>query len=297
VEIGSAGPVRVFMDKLAFEADGIIPINRIKPHTDFHGTFESGLLKLCVIGLGKVRQAEEVHRYGVQGLREYIVPAARVVLAQKKVLFGIGLVENAYDETMIVRAVAPEDFEKEESLLLETARGNMPRLPADKIDILVADELGKNISGSGFDTNIIGRMAIKGQRDSLPDITNIIVTDLTAESHGNAIGMGLADFITRQLFDKVDLRTTYKNVITSTFLERGKIPIIAEDPRQAFDWAMRTCGPVEEKDAKIVRIKNTLHLGELYVSLPLFESIRYDAGIELIERNCSLFNGNDLTSF
>ena len=266
---------RVFMDKFAYSADGTIIINRIKPHTDFHGEVESGLLKMCVIGLGKHKQAIEIHRFGTYGLKHLIPSTAERIIRYGNIIFGLGIVENAYDETMIIEGVRPEEFKEADKRLLDIARENMPSLPVDKLDLLVVDEIGKEISGSGMDTNIIGRMYIDGEPEpEKPKITRIVVTDLTEKTHGNAIGLGLADFITRKLFDKIDFDATYQNVITSTFILRGKIPIIARDSRTAIEWALKTCGPIEIPDARVIRIKNTLTLSELYASRSVLAEIK-----------------------
>lgn len=276
VELPSDGlENKVFMDKIAYSADGTIIINRIKPHTDFHGDVESGLLKMCVIGLGKHKQAIEIHRFGTYGLRCLIPPTAKRILQYGNIIFGIGIVENAYDETMMIEVVKPEDFEETDKRLLKIARENMPSLPVDKLDVLIVDEMGKDISGAGMDTNIIGRIYIDGEPEpGRPKITRIVVTDLTEKTHGNAIGIGLADFTTKKLFSKIDFDATYQNAVTSTFVLRGKIPIIAEDPRTAIEWALRTCGPIDIEKARIIRIKNTLSLGELYVSESVLEEIK-----------------------
>jgi len=266
---------RVFMDKFAYSADGTIVINRIKPHTDFHGDVESGLLKMCVIGLGKHKQAIEIHRFGTYGLKHLIPSTAERIIRYGNIIFGLGIVENAYDETMIIEGVRPEEFKEADKRLLDIARENMPSLPVDKLDLLVVDEIGKEISGSGMDTNIIGRMYIDGEPEpEKPKIARIVVTDLTEKTHGNAIGLGLADFITRKLFDKIDFDATYQNVITSTFILRGKIPIIARDSRTAIEWALKTCGPIEIPDARVIRIKNTLTLSELYASRSVLAEIK-----------------------
>ncbi|MGC8971588.1 MAG: DUF2088 domain-containing protein [bacterium] len=276
VELPSDGlKNKVFMDKIAYSADGTVIINRVKPHTDFHGDIESGLLKMCVIGLGKHRQAIEIHRFGTYGLKYLIPPTAKRIIEYGNIIFGIGIVENAYDETMIVEAVKPEDFEEADKRLLNIARENMPSLPVDRLDLLIVDEMGKDISGAGMDTNIIGRIYIDGESEpERPKITRIVVTDLTENTHGNAIGIGLADFTTKKLFSKIDFNATYQNAVTSTFVLRGKIPIIAEDSRTAIEWALRTCGPIDIEDAKIIRIKNTLTLSELYVSQSVIDEIK-----------------------
>lgn len=285
---------KVYMDKYAYAADGTIVINRIKVHTDFHGPTESGLMKMCVIGLGKHKQALEIHRYGVYGLRELIPPTARQVLKHGNIILGIGVVENAYDETAVIRALKPGEIEKEEIKLLDYNRRNMPSIPVDRIDVLIVDEMGKNISGTGMDTNIIGRLKIKGSPEpEKPMVTNIVAADLTEESHGNALGMGMADFITRKFADKIEFKSTYENTITSTFLERAKMPIVGETSKLAVKYALMTCGPVDAEKAKIVRIKNTLKLDELYVSEALLEELKKDKKIEIIGECDEIFDDQD----
>ncbi len=274
---------KVFMDSCAYNADGIIVINRIKVHTDFHGKTESGLLKMCVIGLGKHKQALEMHRYGVYGLKELIPKAAGHILKTGKIMLGIGIVENAYDRTAVIKAVLPESMEEEEVKLLDICRKNMPGLPVDKLDILIVDQMGKDISGVGIDPNITGRMGIRNAKEpERPDITNIVVTDLTGASHGNALGMGLADFITKRLYEKIDFKATYENVLTSTFLERGKMPVVAGTDKEAVEYAIRTCNNIKPESARIIRIKNTLHLGEIYVSHSIYEDIKDSVNIEIM---------------
>ncbi len=268
VEItGPDSPARVFMDHFAYESDGVILINRVKLHTDFHGRHESGLVKLSVIGLGKHRQALEIHSHGVYGLRNLIPPTAARIFDSGKVLFGLALVENAYDETMKIQTLEAGEIMEKEPALLALSRANMPSLPVDDVDLLIIDEMGKDISGAGIDPNIIGRNMIRGEPEpERPRIKVIVVTDLTPASHGNAVGIGLADVVTRHLVDKIDLDATYENTVTSTFLERGKIPVTAPDARQAYAWARRSCGVIPDEDVRVIRIRNTLELSEVYVS-------------------------------
>lgn len=257
----------LFMDRIASGADGILLVNRIKPHTDFHARFESGLAKMAVIGLGKERQALEMHHFGTYGLRELLPKAAARILAGGKIVAGIGIIENAYDETARVEVIPGSRILEEEPELLEEARANMPRLPIDEIDILIVDELGKNVSGTGMDTNIIGRIRIPSEPEPpTPRIKTIIVDDLTAESHGNATGMGLADVVTQKFFEKIDFKVTYRNIVTSSFLERGKLPVVADTAAHAFSTALRSCGVIEPGRERVVRIRNTLELGEIYLS-------------------------------
>ncbi len=279
-------PCRVFMDRLASEAAGIILVNRVKPHTDYHGEHESGIVKMSVIGLGKHAQALEVHRHGTKGLREFIPPVAREVLRHGNILLGIGLVENAHHDLAEIRGARPAELFDVDRALLARARQLMPSLPAEDIDILIVDELGKDVSGTGLDTNIIGRIYIRGDAEpQSPRIKAIVVCDLTEASHGNALGMGLADVVTRRLYDKLDLAAVAQNVITSTFLERGKIPLVAPTDRDAFEWAIRACGPVKPEDLKVLRVRNTLHVEEFLASDALWRSLggrpdiaRLDAG-------------------
>jgi len=284
-------PYRLFMDKYGYSSDGIILINRIKPHTDFHGKFESGLIKMAVIGLGKEKQASAIHSFGVYGLSVLIPLLAQKIFSSGKILAGIGLVENAYDETMLVKAIRTEELFEEEPLLLNTARENMPCLPVNNVDLLVIDRMGKDISGVGIDTNIIGRIRISGQTEpASPVITIIAVLDLTDESHGNATGVGLSDVITKKLYDKIDFRAMYTNVVTSSFLERGKVPVVASNGREAFETGLRSCGYLKENEERIIRIKDTLHLDEMYVSQPVLNDIAGNSQIEIVARNVEMFN-------
>jgi hypothetical protein len=301
VELPGAGDAeyRLYMDRLAHEADGVILINRIKPHTDFHDRYESGLVKMAVIGLGKEAQAAEMHSHGVRGLTELVPRAAAQLLASGRILLGIAIVENAYDETMLVDAIEPQRLMQREPELLALARANMPRLPVDRLDVLIVDRMGKDISGVGIDTNIIGRMRIRGQPEpDRPDIAMIVVTDLTAGSHGNAAGMGLADITTRRMFDKIDFGVTNTNVVTSGFLERARMPVVADTEAQAVEWALRGCGPIRQGEERVIRIRDTLHLDELYVSHAVLAEIAGMAGLEVIEPLTGCFDGRgNLRSF
>ena len=200
VELPSTGlGHRIYMDKNAYESDGVILINKIKPHTDFHATYESGLVKMTVIGLGKEHGAEAIHHFGVYGLKELIPASALRILAENKIVGAIALIENANDKTMLVKALKAADIMQEEPKLLEIARKNRPALPVDQIDVLIIDQMGKNISGVGIDTNIIGRLKIYDQPEPIsPKIRSIIVNDITEESQGNATGVGLADIISKK---------------------------------------------------------------------------------------------------
>jgi len=293
VEIDNRGMEnKVYMDRLAWESDGVILINRVKPHTDFRGALESGVSKMSVIGLGKHKLAMEIHSWGAWGLANLIEPTAKRVFEQKKILLGIAVVENAYDQTALIKALKPEDIIEEEKKLLLTAREWMPALPVDQIDALLIDWMGKNISGCGMDTNIIGRIRVEGMADNpRPKIGHIIVDDLTDLSHGNATGTGLADIMTRKLFDKIDFHATYENTLTSSFLLRGPLPMIADNALQALQWSFRGHGRLDPDDARIIRIQDTLHLGEMYVSKALSKEVA-DSGARVSDEPSPLFNND-----
>ena len=270
----------VYFDKVAFEADGIVVVNRIKVHTAFKSTIESGLCKMLSVGLGNHEGASLVHYLGVKGLRDYMVDFARVILEKAPVLCGLGILENAYDDTYRLTAAVREDFERVDIELLQECKRIMPALPVSDIDILIVEETGKNISGTGMDTNIVGgiREYREGEYDP-PKIKKIILLDLTKEAEGNALGIGLADLITRKLYDKIDLRATYENTITTTFLERAKIPIICKSEEEAFHIALKTSWNLPGTKPRIMIIRNTLKLDDLYVSEPIWEEIRGRADI------------------
>ncbi len=292
-------PIRLFMDRHAYESDGVILVNRIKPHTDYHGQYESGLMKMALIGLGKREGAQAVHQFGVYGLRELIAPGARGVLASGKILAGVGLVENARHETLAVRVLRADEIAAEEPALLSLAGRNMPRLPTNTVDVLIVDRMGKDISGVGIDPNITGRIGVNGVRDDGgPRVTAMLVCDLTDASNGNAIGVGLADVITRRLYTKIDWDATYANVITSSFLERGKVPIVAGSSREAVEIALRSCGHIPDGRARTLRIRDTLHLEDLYASPAVVEELTGDPRVEIIGNATDQFDENgELTPF
>ena len=275
VELGitqSGAPV--YMDKNAYDSDGIVVVNRVKLHTAFHGRIESGLCKMVAVGLGKREGAETGHRLG---LGEVIVECFR--LAQKKVniILGVAILENSRDETLDIRVVPPEDFESADSELLERCRNILPRIPVSEFDILIVDEMGKNISGTGMDTNVIGFWRrYGGEKD--PDYKTLIVLSLTPESRGNAMGIGLADLTTRRLVDSIDYNSTYANAITSQWA-LGRIPITLENDRECLRIALEKHDPGL---ARLVRIKNTLDLEELFVSENLAPSLKTRDDIEII---------------
>jgi len=278
VQVGSTPDgTAVYMDRHANKADGVVLVARIKLHTDFKSPvgIESGLMKMAAIGLGKHKEALLLHSYGVHGIRDMMPEVAKVVLESGHILFGLGIVENASEQTAILEAIEPERInEREQALLLESA-ALYPRLPVDELDILFVDQIGKNFSGTGMDTNTIGRMRIQGTPEpESPRIKYVIAGDLSPESHGNALGIGLADLTTVRLLGKIDRKVMNENVITSTFLQRASIPIVLENDREAFEAALRANWNVSDERARIIRIFSTLHLEQLYVSEAVYEGIR-----------------------
>jgi hypothetical protein len=301
VELGETeSGVPVFMDRIASEADGVIVVGRIKQHTDFRSDVESGLLKMSAIGLGKHAQALALHAHGVKGIRDYMVEAGKIVFSSGKVLFGVGIVENAYEETAMIEAIPPERiFEREAELLKESAR-LMPKLPVSDIDILFVDELGKNYSGTGMDTNVIGRFSILGvEEPESPRVKYLIVSDVSEAAHGNALGVGLADLTTRRLFEKINYEAMNANVLTSTFLERAKIPMVLENDRETLAAAVRCNWGVDPEDTRFVRIPNTLHLRYLYLSENLLDEALANGNVEVVEDAAEMEFGEDghFTSF
>ena len=264
----------VHFDKNASELDGVIMVNRIKPHTDFKGIIESGICKQMVIGLGKHKGAINVHRHGAYGLKTIIPEAAGIIIENAPIIMGVAVIENAYDRTAKIEILPSEEILSREPALLEEAKSLMPSLPFEKIDVLLLQEMGKNVSGSGLDPNIIGRFLIRGVEDQLPDIYRVVVMDLTEESHGNAIGTGFADIITKKLYDKIDFSATYINCCTSGFLERGFIPLVMDSDKEALDLALNCCNRyLTKEDARVAFVKNTLDISELVVSDALLEEL------------------------
>lgn len=286
VEIGTSRfGFPVLVDKHAAEADGIIVMNRIKPHTEFEGPIESGLMKMMAIGMGKHKGCFQVHKQTVQyGYRDVIPEIGGVILDKLPILFGIGIVENIYDETALIRAIPSSGFMEEEEKLLFEAKRLMARLPFDKIDVLVVDEMGKNISGTGMDTNVIGRIMFIGEKEPEdPKITRIVVLDLTAEAHGNAVGVGLADYTTQRLIDKTDQAVTAINCITAMSPEKGRFPIALKTDKEAVEAALDTIGAIDPEKARLVHIKNTLEIGELDVSGAFLKEVGGRKDLKLIK--------------
>jgi hypothetical protein len=277
--------VPVFIDKNAFEADGIIVVNRIKPHTKFKAPIESGLMKMMAIGMGKQKGAEYYHKAAIQyTFAKIIVDAGREVLKRAPILCGLGLVENGYDQTAVIAALLPEELEEREKELLILAKGMMSRLPFNEIDLLIIDEMGKDISGTGIDPNVTGRNRdILGVFPHPVNARRIFVRDLTPFSGGNATGIGLADLTTKRLVDKIDRLSTYMNCITGISLEKAAIPMHFETDRECIQVALGSVGLIHPERSRIVRIKNTLHLDEVEVSEIYKDEILKRSDLEILE--------------
>jgi hypothetical protein len=269
VEIGATPEgIPVFLDKNAHQADHVAVVARVKPHTDFKASVESGLMKMMTIGLGKQRGADLYHQGVIQYSYYQIVTAvAREVIKKSPIAFGLALVENQKDETAIIRAVPSSKIEEADRSLLQTAKRLMPRIPFDNIDILIVDEMGKEISGAGMDPNVIGRhVTAIAKFPPNPRIIRVFVRDLSPHTYGNATGIGLADFTTKRLVRKIDPQPTYMNCITGCAPEVGRVPIYYDSDREVLDAALRTIGWTKPENARIVHIGNTLHLEEMMVS-------------------------------
>jgi len=277
--------VPVFIDKKASQADYIVVVNRIKPHTKLKASIESGLMKMMAIGLGNQEGAEYYHKAAIQyTFPKIIVDAGREVMSKVPILCGLGIVENGYDETAKIVALRPEELEMNEKELLIMAKRMMPKLPFNEIDLLIVDEIGKEISGVGMDPNVMGRTRdILGIFSHPTKVKRIFVRDLTASSDGNATGIGLADITTKRLVEKIDYQSTYMNCITSIALEKGAIPIYFETDRKAIEVALGSIGLIPLEKSRIVRIKNTLLLDEVEVSEVYKEELWRRSDLEILE--------------
>ncbi|MDA0335026.1 MAG: lactate racemase domain-containing protein [bacterium] len=270
VQVGTVeGEVPVYFDKYASEADHVVVAGRIKPHTGFVGEIESGLHKMLLIGLGKHKGAALYHQAIVQYSFDRIIRGvAQQVIDKCSILFGLAIVENPYDQTALIEAVSPADFAQREKELLILAKKWMPRLPFDRVDLLVIDAMGKNISGSGMDTNVIGRKFNDhaAAEKEFPKVTRILVRDLTPETHGNAAGIGMAEYCHQRIVDQMNVEATVINCMTGNAPSGAAIPVHFATDQECLDKALQTVGFVEPQNARVLRIRDTLHLGELLVS-------------------------------
>jgi hypothetical protein len=281
----TAEGIPVHFDRFAYEADHVIVCGRVKPHTNFVGDVESGLLKMMLIGLGKHEGAKIYHR----AIQDYSFPqivrsVADEVLKRCRIAAGVAIVENGYDETALIEAVRPEEFVAREKHLLLLARQWMPKLPFDRVDVLIIDQIGKNISGSGMDTNVVGRKFNdhKAADDEWPKVKKIWVRGLTAETHGNAAGIGLADFATTRAIRQTNWHITKINCLTGGHITGAAAPAHYESDREVLEAALASIGLVEPPLAKIVWIPDTLHLVEVECSAVYLDEARRRSDLEII---------------
>ncbi len=279
----------VYVDKFCSRAQGVIVINRVKPHTLFSGPVESGLMKMLAIGLGKHKGALTVHKGIIKRGTDstILLETSRVIRDTLNLLFGLAILENSYDETAHLEVVQPKDMEGRESELLQQARRMMPRIPFKYLDLLIIDEIGKDISGSGADPNVVGRK-FGSHSVSEPEVLRLFIRDLTEKTGGNAIGIGRADFTTTRLANKIDQKSTYANAITSMFPVAAKVPIYFDSDREVLENALLTMGDVTPQDVKGVWINNTLQLGEFLITDSLFAEADQEITLEITGEEMAL---------
>ncbi len=273
---------RLYTDRIAYtEADVIIPIGRVKPHTAFHGQLESGLFKMLAIGLGKQHGAASLHGSGFENFHWLIPLAGRFLLERLPVPFGIALVDNGYGELALLEAIPAQEMETREAELLDEARRRMARLPLEALDVLVVDQMGKDISGAGMDPNVIGRF-YKGKLSDSLHVQRIVVLDLTDTTEGNAAGVGVAEFCTERLATKIDRAKTYMNQLTSRTPEGARLPVVAPSDRAAIQMAITSLAGVQRQTIRLVRIKNTKDLTHVWASEALLAELLATNRAELL---------------
>jgi len=293
--------IPVFLDRVASEADALVVVNRVKTHTKFEGEIESGLFKMMAIGMGKHKGAAVYHRAAVDhGMEAIIVDAGELVIRKKEVLFGLGIVENGVDRITRLKAMRPEAMFEEEKMLLRFSKKVMARIPFDKIDLLIVDEIGKNISGTGMDSKVIGRHRdLIGEFSIFPHPKRIFVRDLTDASEGNATGIGLADFTTKRCVKKIDMKKTAVNCLTALSPEKAALPLSFATDREAIYTALKTVGLKSVADLRVMRIKNTLALETFLVSEGFQKDVSENPGTHLLEafREMTFDDAENLLSF
>lgn len=274
----------VWWDRNAMAADGVVTISRIKPHTDYRGPFESGIAKMCVIGLGKRSGAIQHHRWGWKGLQQMLPETMKTILEKAPILGGLGIIENAHEETAVLEVVDRDELLATEPKLLDQARALMPKIPFDEIDVLIIGEIGKNYSGAGIDPNVVGRLLIEAAPEletNRPKVTRMVCLDLSPESHGNGTGVGIADLTTTRLLNQIDQVPFRMNNLTACFLWRSKIPFAFDTDLETIKCAIDTCWQPIPEQLKLVVIPNSLELTELWVSPALATQARTNPELEV----------------
>ncbi|TNJ61625.1 DUF2088 domain-containing protein [Paenibacillus hemerocallicola] len=271
----------VVIDRYAAEADGIVVLGRVKPHTAFRGEYESGLMKMMAIGLGKREGANACHAAGWKHMRRLIPLFGNTILNHAKILFSVAIVENAFDETCLLEAIRKEHIAEREPELLVQAKQFMPRIWIEETDVLIVDKIGKNISGDGMDPNITGTFATPYASGGLKS-QKVAVLDVTDESHGVIIGAGMAHATTRRLFDKADLEASYINALTSTVFDVVRIPMILNSDRAAIAACIRASNEIDVRKPKIIRIADSLHMEYIYISEALLDEAASHSNLEIV---------------
>lgn len=283
VEIGTLEDgTPIYCDKYAYQSDGIVIVNKIKPHTSFKGPHESGLMKMACIGLGKHIGAATLHMKGYENFHWVIPQAGDICLEKTPIIFGVGIVQNAYDHISDLEVMEAADMKARDVALLELAKEKLARFKFPNTDVLIIDQIGKNIGGAGFDPNVVAR------RDRIYPGTlvsqNIFVRGLTPETHHNASGIGTIEITTLRCVQDIDWATTWTNMMTANFLPGCRIPCFAKDDRQALQWAIRTCTGIDYADARVVRIRDTMHMSEIQVSENLARELGARDDIEILSQ-------------
>ena len=255
----------VYMDKNAYESDGVILSCRLKPHNAFRGPIESGPCKMMTVGLGKQKGAEQVHSDGMDIIAKNIPTMAKVTLGTGKILFAIPCLENAYDQTMMFEAIPAENILTREPELLKIAFANMPNIIVGAGDVLIVDNVGKNFSGTGVDPNITGTFSTPYASGGV-QVQRTCFLNLTPQSHGNSLGVGLASAITKRIFDEIDADAMYTNCMTSTVVKSAMVPCVMSTDKEAVQFCIRTCNRIDKDNPRVIRIKNSLHIGQVMLS-------------------------------
>ena len=282
VRLGTAANGRpVYLDSYADAADAIIVVNRVKPHTGFRGAVESGICKMCAIGMGKQKGADFCHAEGFGRMAENIPAIAAVTLAKKNVLCCVALLENAYHETAQIELMRKDEVLEREPALLKRAWELLAKIQLDEFDVLIMNEIGKNIAGTGFDTNVVGRYNTPYASGG-PKITRVAALDITDVSHGNGNGLGMLDMTTMRAYKKFSMEQTYPNAITSTVPLTVKIPMVLKSDRQVIQGCVKTCNVLDPSKLRLVRIKNTIALDEIEVSEALLPTVAAHPHMEVV---------------